>query len=156
MQVAVLRPEDMIVHYSFDSFPVKTNDGRNADFIDELSGVTLAVFLEPGSEPSEHVMNELMEEKTEIRDNNVRLMLLVKNKAVQTQKTLVETMEAVPKASLLIEEGFARQSEIARKLYVDPDKLPLLMLLRPDGTCIYACSGYNVGSVALALGIAKL
>ncbi len=156
MQVAKLRPEDMIVHYSFDSFPVKTNDGRNTDFIDELSGVTLAVFLEPGSEPSEHVMNELMEEKTEIRDNNVRLMLLVKNKAVQTQKTLVETMEAVPKASLLIEEGFARQSEIARKLYVDPDKLPLLMLLRPDGTCIYACSGYNVGSVALALGIAKL
>ena len=155
MQIEELRPEDMIVHYSFDSFPVKTYDDRNADFLNELTGITMAVFLEPGCEPSEHVMNELMEEKTEIRDHNVGLMLLVKNNAAKTQKTLVKTMETFKGASLLIEEGFARQSEIARKLYVDPDKLPLLMLLRPDGTCIYACSGYNVGSVALALGIAK-
>ena len=38
---------------------------------------------------------------------------------------------------------------LARRLYVDPDKLPLLAAMGADGHAFYACSGYNVGSVAL-------
>ncbi|WP_277405581.1 hypothetical protein [Lacrimispora xylanisolvens] len=38
---------------------------------------------------------------------------------------------------------------MARKMYVDPEKLPLLIVTNTGLNAVYACSGYNVGSVAL-------
>ena len=38
-------------------------------------------------------------------------------------------------------------------MYVDPEKMPLLVVTRPGMTGIYACSGYNVGSVDLIVKI---
>jgi len=38
---------------------------------------------------------------------------------------------------------------LARKMYVDPEKLPHLIITDPGLNAVYACSGYNVGSVAL-------
>ncbi len=38
---------------------------------------------------------------------------------------------------------------LARKMYVDPEKLPLLIVTNTGLNAVYACSGYNVGSVAL-------
>ena len=47
---------------------------------------------------------------------------------------------------------------LTRGMYVDPDKLPMILVTRkePDGTIIgtYASTGYNVGSVDLAFRLA--
>lgn len=45
---------------------------------------------------------------------------------------------------------------MARRMYVDPEKLPLLAVTRAGMTGIYASSGYNVGSVDLMLKILSL
>ncbi|MEG1152909.1 MAG: hypothetical protein RSD61_00105, partial [Ruthenibacterium sp.] len=51
---------------------------------------------------------------------------------------------------------FERELEtLARQMFVDHEKLPLLVVTG-DGLCgRYACSGYNVGSVDLILKIAR-
>ncbi len=38
---------------------------------------------------------------------------------------------------------------LARRMYVDPDKLPLLIAMKDGMVGIYGCSGYRVGSVDL-------
>ena len=40
---------------------------------------------------------------------------------------------------------------VAREMFVDPEKLPLLVVLKGGLRGIFACAGYNVGSVDLAM-----
>ena len=35
---------------------------------------------------------------------------------------------------------------LARRMYVDPEKLPLILVTTGELDAIYACSGYNAGS----------
>ena len=44
----------------------------------------------------------------------------------------------------------------ARKMYTDPDKLPLLLIVNPGLQGIYACSGYHAGSVKLMLELLRV
>ncbi|WP_407452419.1 hypothetical protein [Bifidobacterium pullorum] len=53
-------------------------------------------------------------------------------------------------------------ARLARITFVDPDKSPVIVAIRPGQaqddplTGIYACSGYNVGSVELALRLNRI
>ncbi len=40
---------------------------------------------------------------------------------------------------------------LARRMFGDPDKLPLVLLADRKGNGLYSCSGYNVGTGELML-----
>jgi len=40
-------------------------------------------------------------------------------------------------------------------MYVDPDKLPLIIVIKQGLTGIYATSGYNVGTADMLLRVLK-
>ncbi len=44
-------------------------------------------------------------------------------------------------------------SSLARRMYVDPDKLPLIIVTKPGLNGIFATSGYNVGMGDLLIKI---
>lgn len=99
-------------------------------------------------------MNEILDAAAARKDRMPGVVLLVRDAAQCGWKTISKAA-ALPKTRVLIAEDSLQSSRIARRLYADPDKLPLLMLMAgTEGDCIYGCSGYNVGSVALALEIA--
>lgn len=145
--------KDRIVHCTFEDFSVETEDGTESSFFSVQQRPSLAVFLEPGREPSEHVLNELLEKKDSI-PKGLDLIFLLGGKDVLSQRTL-QAVLCREKVTVLYQENLAEASRIARHLYVDSEKLPLLMLLDAHHVCLYGCSGYNVGSVALALDIAQ-
>ena len=117
----------------------------------------IAVYLEPGREPSEHVMNELRENAAQLRTLDApRLVLLLQSRDELRQETLAATVRELPGLRVCVAEDFALAESIARRFYVNPEKLPLLLLFDKEHTGIYGCSGYNVGSVALALRLAQM
>ena len=69
---------------------------------------------------------------------------------------IMRMMDRLPRPFELWRCDEATASRLARITFVDPDKMPLIIAVHPaaDGgptTGVYACSGYNVGSVALAM-----
>jgi hypothetical protein len=72
IRMDTLHTGDRIVHYRIDDFPVTTPVGKETGFLSRLADRTLAVFLDPGKEPSEHVLNEILEAAGRPTDRNAR------------------------------------------------------------------------------------
>lgn len=153
MKLDPIRTQDLIVRCAFEDFTVRTEDGAQAPFFSLQKRPSLAVFLEPGREPSEHVLNELMEQQKNFPDF-LDLIFILRSEKELSQQTIKSLLLKLP-ARVFFQEDLAAAPAIARHLYVDNEKLPLLMLLDADHLCRYGCSGYNVGSIALSLEIAK-
>ena len=137
-------PEQMLAR-----FPVQPPVGG--------SGLQLQVYLEVGTEPTEHVLNELLESAGRVRaalDHGFKLLLLVPEPEARQDPTLQKTLAALPQAQVQ-ETDFAGADldALARALYVEPGLWPLTVLT--DGTtAFYGHAGYGVGIVPLALELA--
>ncbi len=66
-------------------------------------------------------------------------------------RTLQKVLQEIPGIQIWYGDFDELVEPLARRMYVDPDKLPLLIVTDPGMTAIYVCSGYNVGSVGLML-----
>ncbi|WP_349674008.1 transglutaminase domain-containing protein [Lacrimispora sp.] len=145
--------EDMLVDYVINDFEVNMKDhvGDHTVFASELMAekANILAVLSEGQEPTEHVLNEMLEQKDSLNTLNAQIIFLLQGEFSLNNRTLQKVLKAIPE----IKVGYFNFDEgvepLARKMYVDPEKLPLLIVTKPGLNAVYACSGYNVGSVAL-------
>ncbi len=146
---------DLLMDHSVEDFTVTILNRRNgkeeaASISQILKGsVNLLAFLAEGQEPTEHVLNELLEERDALRRQEPQIIFLLSDKEALENATLKKVLEAMPEIQTAVADFDELAEPLARRLYVDPDKLPLLAAMGADSHAFYACSGYNVGSVAL-------
>ena len=123
-----------------------------------LPGLHLQVYLEVGTEPTEHVLNELLESATRVREAMSRglgLLLLLPQAAARQDPTLGKVLAALPDTTVM-EADFAGAplDAMARALYVEPGLWPLTVLT--DGqTAYYGHAGYAVGANQLAMDLGR-
>lgn len=146
---------DLLMDHPVEDFTVTILNRRNgneeaASISQILKGsVNLLAFLAEGQEPTEHVLNELLEERDALRRQEPQVLFLLSGREALENVTLKKVLEAMPEIQTALADFDELAEPLARRLYVDPDKLPLLAAMGADGHAFYACSGYNVGSVAL-------
>lgn len=146
---------DLLMDHPVEDFTVTILNRRNgneeaASISQILKGsVNLLAFLAEGQEPTEHVLNELLEERDALRRQEPQVLFLLSDKEALENVTLKKVLEAMPEIQTAVADFDELAEPLARRLYVDPDKLPLLAAMGADSHAFYACSGYNVGSVAL-------
>lgn len=155
MQFCAGSLQDMLVEYWLDDFAV-TADGISTSAASLLEGRTnLLAFLEEGQEPTEHVLNEILEQQEEFaallrdRQNPLQLFFVLRSREARENRTLCSVLEAVPGIQVIYGDFDQIVEPLARRMYVDPDKLPLLIVTEPGRRAIYGCSGYQAGSVEL-------
>ncbi len=95
-----------------------------------LTGWQLLCFLEPGREPTEHLLLELMENPLPCRV----LLIAPEGTGPIPRCPGAERWTADPETPEIL----------ARNVFAPPDLLPLSLLCR-DGVCRFAAAGYNVG-----------
>ncbi|MDF2888902.1 MAG: transglutaminase domain protein, partial [Lacrimispora sp.] len=141
--------EDMLVDYMINDFEVNMKD--HIVFASELmvGKANILAVLSEGQEPTEHVLNEMLEQKDSLNALDAQIIFLLQGERSLKNQTVHKVLEAIPG----IKVGYFNFDEdvepLARKMYVDPEKLPLLIVTNQGLKAVYACSGYNVGSVAL-------
>ena len=146
------RLADMRMKNQLPDFGVKDQTGKESCISNFLFGsVSLLIFLKEGEEPTEHVLGELLAEKERLERSGCRLLLIAGLAGTPAGPLLAKLLKEIPGAQLLEDENLENAEPVARRMYVDPDKLPLLVAADELGQGIYACSGYHVGSVSLAL-----
>lgn len=137
----------------------------------------VAAFLEPGMEPTEHLLNELREEAGRLAEAGTALLLVVRGPAELSDPTLSRTLPVLEDAMSVrvAYDDFSELPErLARRMFVNPEKLPLCVLgtaaedagaaggaAAGDGSRgafrgRYAAAGYNVGTVDLMLKLMAL
>lgn len=117
-------------------------------------------FLEPGMEPTEHLLNELHEQAARAAEADLPLVWAISDAAQLEDPTLARTLPALQNVTIAYDDFSELPEKLARRMFANPEKLPLTVLAcaQPDGSLrgVYATAGYNVGTVDLLLKLITL
>ena len=114
------------------------------------------MFIEPSEEPTEHVLNEMITLQENLKNLEIGMCFVLRDEKRQRTSAWEKVLRAFPDGKLVYGEFDDIVEPLARRMYVDPEKLPLLILVKPGLEGCFACSGYRVGSVKLAIDLLKV
>lgn len=148
--------DDLLVNLPLDDFDVR-KDNRSIPMSDLAGdGANLLLLPAVGEEPTEHVFNELLAHAAELNASRLKIWLILNEQEDLRQTTLQKVIKNISGAQPVFAAHGEIAEPLARRMYVDPDKLPLLIAACPGLIGIYASAGYNTGSVDLALKLLRL
>ena len=139
--------EDMLENISIPEFTLRKEDGSTVK-ASELTadGKHILAFLEEEKEPTEHILNEMMEQEESFSRYANRIIFVVKSKKALETPTLSRALGKLGDVQILYDDFSEIINTLGRRMYVDPDKLPLIIVTNKSLNGIYATSGYNVGT----------
>ncbi|MDO4331720.1 MAG: transglutaminase-like domain-containing protein [Eubacteriales bacterium] len=108
------------------------------------------VWIREGEEPTEHILNEMLERISDVKNCQERIFLL-SEKPPKTAGTLKRLMEAVPDVKFYLVDSFEDARRAAAAMGAETKKYPLALVANEEGKGIYVTCGYNVGAVAQML-----
>ena len=148
---------ELLCRNELEDFPVESTAGEQVLLSELLSGGKgILAFLEVGQEPTEHVLNEMLQQKALLSALPHQIIFLLEKEKDLENKTLQAVLEALPGIRVYLDHGFCHAEQAARDMYVEPEKLPLLAAVRPGPFSILGLCGYHVGSVELMARILQL
>lgn len=113
-----------------------------------------AVLLEVNREPTEHLLGELRDAAAALQQAGMPLYLALPSLSHRDDPTLRKALAALPWATVCQCDFSTVIPALGRRLYLDPDRLPLAILANRQGEGLYGCCGYNVGTAQLLLRLA--
>ena len=117
-------------------------------------GTAALAFLGPGEEPTEHVLNELLDCAPRWNKSGPGLAVILRSPEELENRTLQKVLDSIPGIRVYV-AGHEDREKAAESMGVDKEKLPVLILAEDGPAGIYACAGYHVGSVELMLEITQ-
>lgn len=155
---------DLLAHLPLEDLPLIADDGTDTPLSEVLHGRRGVVFIldAHGSEPSIHVLDELRESLAERPDPDAGPIIALCPHDAPVSAPIAAMLNRLPRRFRLWRCAEPTAARLARITFVDPDKSPVIVAIRPGQaqddplTGIYACSGYNVGSVELALRLNRV
>ncbi|HWT73319.1 MAG TPA: transglutaminase domain-containing protein [Mobilitalea sp.] len=105
------------------------------------------IWLEEGKEPTEHILNEIIEQQEAIQSQAWSFAFLVKGESAFDNKTLSKVLTLIPGIHTYFDYFGINIDKIAGLLNSEPDKLPFVIVTDENQKVIYTSCGYNVGSV---------
>lgn len=148
---------DMLEENDITDFTVRTEEGtlcRISDLVKKRKG--LFIWLEESKEPTEHILNEIYQRREAFAQLPANLYFLIHDPGVKEDPTLKRTVAAVPNVKFLLDDFGAELEAVARRMYLEPGKLPLIVIIDESMTGIYAVAGYNVGTADMILKILNM
>ena len=139
---------EMLADYPIDDFALDSG----ASIASVTSGGAILMRLNPGAEPTEHLLGEILAQADAF--DALRPVFVLSGSAHENE-LLHRVLARFPNAPVLTGGREAEWALLARQVYVDPDKLPLAIVADRSLHAIYAASGYNVGLASMLVKIAK-
>lgn len=113
----------------------------------------ILIWLDAGKEPTEHILNEISDRIEAFNRLDGNLILVLKDKSAIDDPTIARTLDKLSKAEVYYDSFDENTNTLGRRMYVDPEKLPLIIVTSKGLNGVYATSGYNVGTADMLLRI---
>nr|WP_319489704.1 transglutaminase domain-containing protein [uncultured Caproiciproducens sp.] len=140
---------DLLQDIPLPSFHLCSEQKKPVPVGSVIDGKTaVLVWLEEGREPTEHILNEFLEAQSTLNSIDCELIFIIRDRSAWDNETFAKACRAIPGARVYYSDFTETAVTMARRMFVDPEKLPLTIVAR-GCRGVYACSGYNVGIVDL-------
>lgn len=113
----------------------------------------LVAVIAPGQEPTEHFLNELLENREALAARGVAVRLLVHHRREENNAKLQSVLKSLPDAACLAGPDGAALVRWRELLNAGELRLPLAVAVGEAGEGLFAFVNYNVGSVATLIGV---
>ena len=138
---------DMLERISLPEFEVKDSAGNTVTCADlTKGGKKILMWLEESREPTEHILNEMLEHAEKFHKFENSISFMIRTQEAKQDPLLAKVLKIFPNVSVYYDSFEENIELLGRRMYVDPDKLPLILVTNGESVGIYATSGYNVGT----------
>ncbi len=145
-------PEQMLSDILLGPLPFLDAAGQSAM---QGGGPLLAVYLDVGTEPTEHILNELLEAREAMTlaiHAGLSLHVLLRGPEARRDPTLQRVLDALPEIRVHFADFHSPAADrLARCLYLEPGVWPLVVLTDGSARGYFGRCGYSVGTVSLLL-----
>lgn len=127
--------------------------------------MVLLFFLQEGEEPTEHVLNELLEQGEALLSLDIQILFILRNREALGNVTLARVMKKFPQIEAVFGDFEEVAEPVARRIYAEPENYPLLAAVACQPCAMdakalsirafYGICGYHVGIVGLLPGIIR-
>lgn len=126
----------------------------------EVAGLTegmpsLLVFLEPGKEPTEHLLQELLALARQPENRGFPFRFLLSREEALQNPTLRQILLAYPRSAAFLCEA-AHRFPVQSAAGIGDSRLPLALALDKNQRITWGCANYNIRSAVTLLDILKL
>ena len=97
----------------------------------------------------------MLELEADFRSLPADVVFLVRSREALENAKLQRVLEVFPQIRVYYDPFVPNVETLARRMYVDPEKLPLILVATGALTAVYACSGYNVGSGDMVVKVCR-
>ena len=98
---------------------------------------------------------EMLEMEADFLSLPADIVFLVRSQEALENAKLQKVLEVFPRIRVYYDPFVPNVETLARRMYVDPEKLPLILVATGALTAVYACSGYNVGSGDMVVKVCR-
>jgi hypothetical protein len=116
----------------------------------------LLIFAEPGSEPTEHLLLEMLELSKDFSALPCRILLLVEKPELLTHPTVGRLQAALPKIELACLRDSAALEALHRQMQIGDLRLPFVVCADGRNRGVYADANYRIRLAQTLLEIQRL
>lgn len=147
--------EEMLETLELPEFVISDMTGESIiNSRDLLQGnCSLNIWVEESKEPTEHILNELRERCQEVNESKIPIHFFLRDPKAREDVTLKKTCTYLENYQFFLDNFNEHVEMLARRMYTDPEKLPLILVTDKAGRGVYATSGYNVGTADMLLRV---
>lgn len=151
---AQTRLADLLCEMPIPDFPLYTGGGAPLSAAALCRGKkTLLLWLEEGKEPTEHILNEMLENAAAFSALPIQILFVLRTPESRQSPKIADVLSRIPSIRVFYDDFRDNMAMLARRMYIDPERLPILVLCRENLVGMYASSGYQVGLGSLVLDI---
>ncbi len=157
LELAQADSSDLLTDYALMDFDLRREDGqacRISRLVERKNG--LFIWLGEDEEPTEHILNEIYERRDAYAELQGELFFVAARPQIRENPACKRVLEALPGITLLFDDFGADMEALARRLYLEPGKLPLAVLIDRGLRGIYSVAGYNVGTGDMILKLIRM
>jgi len=143
---------DMLYQIPIKEFHLTNEEGKLVSAESQtMNRPHIFLWLEEGMEPTEHILNEILEQKDAFANIARQITLILKSPEGKQHKTLAKVLNQIPEMAVLYDDFAENVNTLGRRLYIDFEKMPMFVVTNADFQGIFGASGYNVGISNLLL-----
>ncbi|QUI22310.1 hypothetical protein HZI73_08360 [Vallitalea pronyensis] len=125
------------------NYSLVTRDNTKTSLFDALTSRAIVCWIEPGAEPTEHLLNEMIELQDAYNQLPWHVLLLIRDKEGYKDPTLIKTCQHMPSIQVCVEESFDLE-KLYQGFQEEEHRLPLALVIE-NQEGIYSFCGYQVG-----------